>query len=237
MTIMWTIIVPGVLLGLISSLHCVGMCGPLALALPVQHLTRSGRVFALLSYHGGRLLTYTLLGGLSGLLGRRIYLGGLQQAFSITVGSLILLWLAMVYWYPAVRRPVFMNRLFRPVEHIIARLWQSPSRTGFLLLGMANGLLPCGMVYLAIAGSLSFPQIDASIAFMLFFGIGTLPALLILGASRHLITISARANMRRAVPYVAALMGVLLILRGLDLGIPFISPVLAHSPGQAVSCH
>lgn len=232
---MWTLIAAALSLGLISSFHCVGMCGPLALALPVQHLNSRSRIFAIFSYHGGRLLTYTLQGSISGLLGRTIYLAGFQQWLSIVMGGLVLIWASSRFTR---RLSIPLGNLFRPLQAVISRLWQSSAgRRNYLILGMANGLLPCGMVYLAVAGAVSFSKIGESLAFMLFFGVGTLPALLLLSLSGRLIGAPVRQHMRRFIPFAMALMGVLLILRGLDLGIPFISPLLAHSPGHAVSCH
>jgi sulfite exporter TauE/SafE len=213
------------------------MCGPLALALPIRHLSPAGRTIALLTYHGGRLMIYGCLGAISGLLGRHIYLAGFQQAFSIMIGAMMLLWVIAHHLFSIGRSPALVRKFFRPLEAFIGRLWQSPSRHSFLLLGMANGLLPCGMVYLAVAGAFSFPQVWESIAFMLLFGAGTLPALLILSFSGRLIGPTARLHMRKAVPYLVATMGLLLILRGLDLGIPFVSPILAHGRGAAISCH
>jgi len=225
---MWILFTTALTLGLVSSLHCAGMCGPLVMALPIQHLPRIARTGALLSYHAGRLLIYASLGALSGLLGRHLYLAGFQQAFSIILGSLILL--SMVIRFSAAN-------LFTPLQDLIIRLWRRPRRYGYLLLGMSNGLLPCGMVYLAVAGALSLPMVGDSILFMLFFGAGTLPMLLIIGYAGRLIGAEARSYMKKATPYMVALMGILLILRGLDLGIPFISPVMAHAPGQGISCH
>ncbi|MDO6429479.1 sulfite exporter TauE/SafE family protein [Flavitalea sp. BT771] len=234
---MWVLFATAISLGLVSSLHCVGMCGPLALALPIRHLSPAGRTVALLTYHGGRLMIYGTLGAITGLVGRHIYLAGFQQAFSIIIGALMLLWIAARHLFSIGTPPAMAGKLFRPLEAFIGRLWQSPSRHSFFFLGMANGLLPCGMVYLAVAGAFSFPQVWESIAFMFLFGAGTLPALLILSFSGRLIGPAARLYMRKAVPYLVATMGLLLILRGLDLGIPFVSPVLAHGQHPAISCH
>jgi len=231
---MWSLFAAALSLGLISSLHCVGMCGPLVLALPVGQLPVVLRILVILSYHGGRLLTYALLGGVSGLLGRAVYLAGFQQWFSIAVGVLVLVW---VVFSRVMGRGSFAGRIFRPLQAVIGRLWQSPGRSSYFVLGMANGLLPCGMVYLAVAGAVSFSRVGESMTFMLLFGVGTLPALLLLSISGRLIGVAARTQLRKLVPFAMALMGILLILRGLDLGIPFVSPVLAHGPGHAVSCH
>ena len=221
-------------MGLVSSLHCVGMCGPLVMALPVRHLSGMARTIGLLLYHGGRLFIYVILGGLFGLLGRSIYLAGFQQWLSIALGVSILVW---AFLRASGRRSVMGRKLFRPLQALISCWWQSPGRGGYFLLGMANGLLPCGMVYLAVAAAASFTQLGDSMMFMLLFGTGTLPALMLLSLSGRLTGVAARNRWRKLVPFAVVLMGILLILRGLDLGIPFISPVLAHSPGRAVSCH
>jgi len=232
-----TLFLAGFSLGLISSLHCAGMCGPLQLSLPLHKLSVTRRRMAIASYHAGRLLVYTALGGISGVLGRHIYLAGFQQALSIGLGALILLWMVVTHLLPAWGWGIAMRRLFSPLEAMIIRLWRSPSRYGFILLGMANGLLPCGMVYLAVAGAFALPEIGESIAFMLLFGAGTLPVLLTLHYSRRWFGAGTRVAIKKAIPVLMVLMGILLILRGLDLGIPFISPALARGPGPVVSCH
>ncbi len=218
-------------LGLLGSLHCIGMCGPLVLALPTQHLNATRRVTAALLYHGGRILVYSLGGMIFGLLGHRVWLAGWQQGFSITLGVLILLLVAFRRFLPAT------TGAYAPVQRIIARLWQGPSISKFFLLGMANGLLPCGMVYLAIAGALTRPQVIEAVGFMAFFGLGTLPLLLLLQYTGHRLGLPFRLQLRRALPYITILMAILLILRGLDLGIPFVSPALPAAPGQSASCH
>lgn len=269
---MWQILTPGFLLGMISSLHCVGMCGPLALSLPVRQPSRpersgqsghSGQWLGILTYHGGRIGTYALLGLFFGLAGRRIYIAGFQQAFSISLGTVMLL-LVISKWLssrsfssrslpsrssriPSLPRFPFLSRLpslarlegslTRPLRQWIVRLWQSPSKSGVLLLGIANGLLPCGMVYLAIAAALSFPEVKEGVLFMALFGAGTLPALLVLHYSGHLISLGFRRQIQKTIPFFIAGMAVLLILRGCNLGIPYISPTLPTHPGQAIDCH
>lgn len=220
-------------LGIVSSLHCVGMCGPLVMALPVRHLSHRSRLFALSSYHAGRLLTYTLLGTVAGMLGRHIYLGGFQQTLSIALGSLILCGVILSKGFGSHLTP---ERLLRPLESLNTRLWQSSFRNIYFFLGMGNGLLPCGMVWLALAVALGLPTVSESMLFMFLFGAGTLPALALVHISGSLIGLSARRSMRRAVPFLIGATGVLLILRGLNLGIPYISPVSA-APGHAISCH
>lgn len=234
----WPVLISGFTLGAAGSLHCVGMCGPLSLALPTHHLSPVQKFISLLLYQFGRIITYAFLGLLFGLAGRRIYITGYQQWFSIGMG-IVVLSLAAFYF---IRRKnfhlSFAGKFYAGVQSLIIRLLKSSTGSfGFLLLGMANGLLPCGMVYIALATTLSFTTVLESVGFMSMFGAGTLPAMMMVAYAGQLIKLEARQLLRKAVPYFVMVMGVLLILRGLNLGIPFISPELPHAPGQAVVCH
>lgn len=225
-------------LGLLSSLHCVGMCGPLALALPVRGLSPLRRVMTRMSYHGGRIAMYTLAGVVFGLFGRGVYLAGWQQQFSMVLGVLIIVSALPDRFHIPVRRPGGAGFGFlASMQRAIMRVWNAPGRTRFFVLGMANGLLPCGMVYLAIAGALTRTQVFESAGFMTCFGIGTLPLLLVLQYTGNRLGFPARMRLRRVMPVFTVAIGVLLILRGLDLGIPFLSPAMGASPGGVISCH
>jgi sulfite exporter TauE/SafE len=212
------------------------MCGPLVLALPVQRLSPAQRGFSVGLYHAGRIMVYALGGLLFGLLGRRVYLAGWQQGLSIVLGVSILGWLLVKGLRGRVRLRM-AECFYGWLQAWIGRLWQSPSRRKFLMMGMANGLLPCGMVYMAIAGALTSPTIIQAAGFMAFFGLGTLPMLLGLQVTGRMVSISFRQQIRKALPYLTACLAILLVLRGLNLGIPFVSPVLATRPGHVVSCH
>ncbi len=235
---LWAAMISGFTLGAAGSLHCVGMCGPLSLALPTRHLSKTQQFFSLLIYQLGRIITYSLIGLIFGLAGRRIYISGYQQGFSIGLGILVLV-LAMLYFIQKHSIHLsFFNRFYSGVQQLIGRiLKKNRGPLGFLGLGLANGLLPCGLVYVAIAATLSFTEIAESVSFMAFFGAGTLPAMMLVGMAGRLINAEARQLMRKAVPVFITLMGILLILRGLNLGIPFISPQLPVSPGEAAVCH
>lgn len=214
------------------------MCGPLVLALPVQRMTPSGRAFSLGLYHTGRIFVYASAGLVFGLVGRRVYLAGWQQGLSIVLGGLILAWVVVKgIRGGGGRLPGWAGRFYGVLQGWMGRLWQSPSRGRFFLMGMGNGLLPCGMVYLAIAGALTSPYVLQGAGFMACFGLGTLPMLLGLQVTGRMVRISFRQQIRRALPYLMAFMAVLLILRGMNLGIPFISPLLASRPGQVIGCH
>lgn len=230
--------ISGLTLGAAGSLHCVGMCGPLSLALPTFHLSRTKQFFSLLIYQSGRVITYSLIGLLFGLAGRRIYISGYQRWFSIGLGILVLALALIYYLQKKTIHLSFFNRFYMYVQRLIGRILKNNKGIlGFLWLGMANGLLPCGLVYVAVAATLSFSELTESVSFMAFFGLGTLPAMMIVGMAGSMIKPEARQLMRKAVPVFVTLMGVVLILRGLNLGIPFISPELPGAPGDAVICH
>ena len=233
---MWQVVFAGLSLGLVSSFHCVGMCGPLVLSLPINRNRKASKFWSISMYHGGRIGTYALFGLIFGMAGRKIYLAGFQQWFSILLGIMILLSL--------VANPVGSGGIFASflkgyssrVRRSIATLWASNSKFKFMLLGGANGLLPCGMVYLAVAGALSFSDLGRSIAFMSMFGAGTLPTLLALSLLTNLVSVSFRNGIRKIVPYLVAAMGCLLIIRGLNLGIPYLSPLMTKLPVHSISC-
>lgn len=232
------IAIAGFTLGAAGSLHCMGMCGPLSMALPVHHLSKSGKLLSLLLYQMGRILTYSLIGLLFGLAGRSLYIAGYQQWFSVIMGVMVLL-LALLYFVQKrnIRVPL-LSGMYTGVQQLIIRVLKSSSSIGsFFLLGLANGLLPCGMVYIALATSLSFSSVSESTGFMASFGAGTLPAMMLVGYAGLMIRPELRTGFRRLVPVFVSLMGVLLILRGLNLGIPFISPELPQAAGDAVNCH
>ena len=213
---MWHLI-SGLLLGLLSSVHCVGMCGPLAMALPVQHLPRRQQLMQITLYHVGRVFTYTFLGAFFALLGRGIYIAGIQQWFSIGVGVVMLFGLKLKF-----------EMFYAKVQAAMIKYM----RYSFLF-GMVNGLLPCGMVYIDVTGAMT----TGNIFFMTAFGIGTLPAMIALSMFSMRIKLSHRQHLKRIMPYAIAGIAILFILRGLNLGIPFISPVLPASPKQVISCH
>jgi len=233
----WQFIIGGFTLGLIGSLHCVGMCGPMALALPVQYLSKSQRALAIFLYQVGRVITYSVLGLIFGLAGRQVYLAGLQQWFSIGMGTLIIFLLFQYWIFRRNVRPALLNGFYAGVQQIMIKILKTHATPSFLFFGMANGLLPCGMVYIALAGALAATAVQQSVLFMAMFGLGTVPAMIAISLFGQLFTVKVRNSFRRIVPLFVTAMAVLLILRGMNLGIPFISPELPSASQAAVSCH
>lgn len=235
---MWAIVAGGFVLGLLGSVHCIGMCGPLALSLPVYNSNRLYHFFSLLCYQLGRVFTYSLLGLLLGLAGRQLQLASLQQGFSIITGVLILLSLFFYAGRKQKLRLPFLDTFYKKIQQYIIFLMKGPqSLKSYFLLGLANGLLPCGMVYIAIAGALSSNSLTGSTGFMAAFGAGTMPAMMLVSYFGLLMKPTLRKQLQQVVPVTMALMGVLLVLRGLNLGIPYISPILPGVKGEVISCH
>jgi uncharacterized protein len=234
---MFTALTAGILLGLAGSLHCVGMCGPLALGLPVQQRSPAQKAAALGLYHAGRILTYSLLGLLFGLAGRRFYLAGMQQTMSIVLGGVMVFFTLQYLVFKHAYQPALVKKFHLRVQAAMIKLLNKQSWGNFFLFGSLNGLLPCGMVYVAIAGAMSTNDVASGVLFMSGFGFATLPAMFALGFFGYLVNLKLRNELKRLSPYIVCFIGLLLILRGLNLGIPFISPVLEAAPAPAVQCH
>jgi uncharacterized protein len=234
----WQIFISAFSIGLLSSFHCVGMCGAIAFSLPTHHLSPARKIAATFLYNAGRVATYTILGLIFGIAGRQIYLGGFQQWFSVIAG-LVILMIAMqaIFKYPLFHLRGF-NRLNLFVQQLVSKFINNSALSNIFLLGMANGLLPCGLVYLAIAGALGTGSIDGAAFFMMAFGLGTFPAMFALSYFGFYINISVRNTIKKSVPWFIAVMGILLIVRGMGLDIPYLSPLIMDGASRnVISCH
>ena len=225
-------------IGLLSSFHCFGMCGPIAFALPLNRSNEWTRISGSLVYQSGRLLTYAVLGGLFGLLGRGLVTAGLQQSVSIGLGVLILsaVFLPKLFqkWLPV---ESWMYRKIAFVKSAMAKQFKKSSYQSLLSIGLLNGLLPCGMVYLALAGSIKTGTWHDGAGFMLLFGVGTLPMMITAGFASDWLSVKWRNQLQKATPYIIAALGVLFILRGMDLGIQYISPEIDQVELTATECN
>jgi len=220
------------LLGLVGSLHCAGMCGPLALALPPAGDTTPGYVVGRVAYNLGRIATYCLLGILFGLVGWTFLLAGVQRWVSIALGVALLLGLF------ASRKLVRWNPAALVVSHLKSRMAGLLRRRSFAslaVLGLLNGLLPCGLVYAACAAAATTGSVLAGAQYMAVFGVGTVPMMLAISLSGKLVPVSLRLKLRKAIPVCLFLLGTLLILRGMSLDIPYLSPDM--SDNGASCCH
>ena len=232
----WELLISGFGLGIVSSFHCVGMCGPIALSLPVYYLPAHKKLVGILLYHLGRILLYTLLGLFFGFVGRQFYLAGLQQYFSIALGCIILVFLFQNTFGKKYIHLKLIDQFQEKLQNIIAHNIQKKQLYGMLILGMANGLLPCGMVYLAITGAMATGRLLGGMLFMAFFGLGTFPAMFLLTYFGSFISLKMRNSMKKTIPFFVATMAILLILRGLNLNIPMVSPVMNQPSANMVDC-
>lgn len=235
--ITWAVFFSACTLGIFSSFHCIGMCGAIAFSLPTQHLSRMKKFAGIIAYNSGRIFTYALLGILFGVIGRQINILGWQRWFSIIAGIVIIAIVIQTYFLQPIFHFPWPGRLHAVIQRQIAAVIGIPNMQSTFLLGLANGFLPCGLVYLALTGALAAGSIDGSALFMIGFGLGTFPAMFLLSYFGVLISLEWRNKMRQSIPYVIGFMGLLLILRGVGLGIPIISPAIAISSGEVNACH
>jgi sulfite exporter TauE/SafE len=217
------VIFAGFLLGLVGSLHCAGMCGPIALNLPLRGNSFTERLISGILYNLGRTFMYGVMGAIFGFIGQGFLLLGVQRWVSIAMGIVLIISVLAPFVFKRVK---FTNFDFFTgfVRSSIQKLFKMRSYKGLFLIGMLNSLLPCGLVYLAIVGAIASGNFFYGSLYLVFFGLGTLPMLLTISLIGNAITSNARNILNKIIPYVVVLMGVLFILRGLCLGIPYISP-------------
>ncbi len=222
------------LLGFLGSAHCAGMCGPLALALPGSGNTRSRFFAGRMGYNLGRIVTYMILGALFGLLGRTFAVAGLQRWISLVAGAVILIGLVVS---PRVGVAVPMARAIGWLKFKLGRLLQRRTLGALFGIGLLNGLLPCGLVYAACAAAVTVGTVQGSVAYLAAFGTGTVPMMLAVSLMGQKLQFTFRFKMQRLIPASLLLVGVLLLFRGMNLGIPYLSPKLSLITNEAKCCH
>lgn len=224
------------ILGLLSSLHCVGMCGPIALAMGGGKQSFRSLLTGRLSYNLGRITTYMMLGGILGLVGQGISFAGLQQGLSIGLGIVLLGMILFSSNWESNLRIIPSGWLFR-LKQQMGSLLNRPTPAARYNVGILNGFLPCGFVYLALAGAVTEGGILPAITYMMFFGLGTLPAMLGISVLGGLLPASINLRLRPLLRGAAIVFAFLLILRGLNLGIPYVSPILPDTTAGVVECN
>ena len=223
-------------LGFLGSFHCIGMCGPISLALPVYKFSPIKKTLLVLLYNLGRMTTYATFGAIVGGLGHGVVLAGYQNSLSITLGVLILAGLVFPKVFSAtgkIGRSVYP--LFNSIKARLSRLLKQDAASSLFTVGLLNGILPCGLVYMGLAGATATGSSLDGALFMFVFGAGTVPVMLSLPLAGSFITVDARNKIRKTVPFVVGLTAVLLVFRGLELGIPYVSP--AAPTATSASCH
>lgn len=220
------------LLGFVGSAHCAGMCGPLALALPGGQ--RGVFVIGRVLYNLGRVVTYMAMGAVFGLLGQGVALAGLQRWLSLALGVIIL---AGLFSSRRLAGALPVTRTVQWLKSTLAGQFKRRELTSLFTVGMLNGLLPCGLVYIACAAATATGSLVNGVDYMLAFGLGTVPMLLMISLVGTKLQFVLRLKLQRLIPASLAIVGALLLLRGMALGIPYVSPKLPAEPAGASCCH
>ncbi len=211
-------------LGLLTGFHCIGMCGPIAIALPLNRKSWGTRIFSALWYNIGRTVTYAGLGVIFGILGASFSLAGFQKWVSIIMGVFMI---ASVI-FPKINQMLYKgtgnSKFMNSIKKQLSKYFQQASYKSLFITGLLNGLLPCGMVYMALAGAVGVGNLQGAVLFMILFGLGTIPMMFLLSMIGNFATIKLKHAINKIIPYVVVIVGALFILRGLNLGIKYISP-------------
>jgi len=232
-------LISAIVLGLMGSLHCVGMCGPIAFMLPVDRNNQYKKFFQTIIYHFGRLMAYGIIGLVFGLLGKGLYVFGMQQKLSIIIGALMIL--IVLIPYKTFSKYNFSKPVYRIVSKLKSRLGQELKKKTpdtFLTIGFLNGFLPCGLVYMALLGAIAMGSALEGSLYMIIFGLGTVPLMTAAIYMSGFLKSSAKRRIQQLIPVFVVIMGVLFILRGLGLGIPYISPKpVTDMVTNTMECH
>lgn len=201
------------------------MCGPIALMLPVDRANQTKKVIQIITYHTGRLAAYAAIGLVFGLLGKGFFLAGIQQKLSIFIGT------AMIVVILVPERVIAQYNFSKPVFRFISKIktslgkqFKNKSYKSLFTIGLLNGFLPCGMVYVALFGAIAMQNESFGVLYMILFGLGTVPMMSSVVYLNSFLTIPVRNRIQKIIPYVAVIIGILFIFRGLGLGIPYLSP-------------
>lgn len=225
--------------GLLGSFHCVGMCGPIAFMLPVNRSNTYLRILQMGLYHLGRLLAYGIIGLAFGLVGKSLYLFGFQQQLSIIMGILMIL--AVLIPYKKFSKYNGSATIFKYISKIKSALGTALKKKTpetFLTIGFLNGLLPCGLVYMAVFAAVVSGNALSGSLYMVFFGLGTIPLMTSAMFLSQFFTVATRQKIQKAIPVFVVIVGVLFIIRGLGLGIPYLSPAPVYDlVSSSMDCH
>jgi sulfite exporter TauE/SafE len=217
------------------------MCGPIAFILPVDRKNPVKRVLQLSSYHAGRLLTYGLIGLLFGILGRRLDLFGFQQHISIAIGVLMILVILLpAKVFNRFNGSKFFYKWVGKIKSALGAQLKNKSMDSFFTIGFLNGFLPCGLVYMAVFGSVAAGGAWNGGLYMILFGVGTIPLMLTATYVGNFLNMNFKRRITKAIPVFVIVVGALFIVRGLGLGIPYLSPshkVAVEQLSAQQSCH
>lgn len=223
-------------IGLVSSFHCLGMCGPIAFAVPALGSSSFSKLTSSVLYNGGRIVTYIILGVVFGLLGKSLVIAGAQRWLSIGAGVFMIASVVLPKISSQANFEAWSYSYIGQLKGKFIHLFQKNSVESIFSIGLLNGLLPCAMVYIALAGAISQGDWSSGGLFMMFFGLGTLPIMFSASILGNLVTVKTRNRLQQFIPYLVVLIGFLFILRGMDLGIHYLSPQIDRVDPAITDC-
>jgi sulfite exporter TauE/SafE len=211
------------IMGFIGSLHCVGMCGPIAMMLPADTSKRWKFITGRVLYNSGRILTYGFLGLFVGFIGESTSYFISQKSLSIILGILILVG---VFLPKTLQNKISLNpQIFRFTNFIktsLSALFKKHSFATQFSFGILNGLLPCGLVYAALSGAFLTERITDGMAFMMLFGLGTLPMMLGISLGATWLRKTFALKLPKLIPITYSILAIWLIIRGFNAAYPHI---------------
>nr|NQU94396.1 sulfite exporter TauE/SafE family protein [Bacteroidota bacterium] len=210
--------------GFLTGFHCIGMCGPIAISLPLKNDNWFTKSAGSVIYNLGRVVTYSLMGALFGLLGQGFKMAGFQQGLSIAIGAAMILSVLFPLLFKSIANKSPLFPLVNQLKMKLGLLFGKKSYASLFVIGLLNGLLPCGPVYVAIGLSLASGNALMGSFYMTLFGLGTIPIMLGLNLLGNVITVPVRKYIRKLVPVFIIVMGLWFLMKGLGLGIHFVSP-------------
>ena len=228
-----------IIFGLLGSLHCVGMCGPIAFMLPVDRSNSFKKISQITMYHIGRIIAYSLIGLCFGLIGKSLYIFGIQQQLSIIIGVvMIAIVIVPVQQFNKYNLSKPIYQAISKVKSGLGQALKKKTADTFLTIGFLNGFLPCGLVYMAVLASLGMQNAVQGSLYMSLFGLGTIPLMTTAIYLGKFLNTSIKKRIQKAVPVFVIIIGLLFILRGLGLGIPYISPTpVIEMASSGIDCH
>jgi len=209
------------LMGLVGSLHCAGMCGPIAVALPYRTgmQTREETFFKILTYNTGRIITYSIMGLLFGMIGKSFFTMGAQKWVLVVLAVLLIIvaLFSIDVESESLRIPA-IKKFNTMIKNRLARLMKNTTLVSFLYIGILNGFLPCGLVYMAIVAAIAIGSVYHAVLYMALFGIGTMPLMIAFGLGGNLISARFRRILRKMYPAFMIAFAVLFIMRAFKIG-------------------
>ncbi len=218
-------LISALIFGLLGSFHCIGMCGPIAFLLPLDRDNNFKKLMQIFLYHSGRIFSYAIIGLVFGVVGKGFSLFGLQQQLSIIIGVIMLVLVLIPKRKLGKLNPEnagfkFVTKLKNHLGHELRK--KRPDT--FFTVGFLNGFLPCGLVYMAVFGAIAGGSALEGSLYMVLFGLGTIPLMTSAIWISNIISVKSRKYIRRLIPVFVGVIAIMFILRGMGLGIPYLSP-------------